>query len=572
MKNNIFIKGVAGLLVAGSLASCSSDYLQLEPETSIDTSTVTGSVEGAQLALIGLCRSMYMGYSVGETQIRFFQGEASIMTFYGDVFSPDYYNSLWGNFGPDFWKWGYFQDDTTWIPSMMWMYAYNLINQANVILSGIDTATGDLATREFIKAQALTFRAHGYVRLLQAYGPRWADAKGGEEPAVVLRTTPGVGGAPMATTGEILDLIYSDLDDALELYQKSGQKRTEIWEPDADVARGIYARAALLKDDWATAQKMAKDARKNYPIMTADEYKAGFANANGEWMWCNANDINDQYIGYWSWGAMYACNGAYVAFWGYGAGAMNIDLWRQMDENDIRRDLYWMPDNIMKVPAGVRGMIKPANFWTERCIDASNMNMNSMQLNMTNSIRRYGTMMIPNEDVETFGTPYTPDGGYKEDSQGKFVIPFGAQYKFWGIGKYSNSSVPFMRGAEMLLTEAEAAYHNHDENTARACLNELNKLRIEGYNCTSSGEALLDEIRLTRRVEMWGEGQNWFDFKRWNLPFEQRAWVADDPTSGNIPLTLSATHDTDYCNGWRMCIPKSETQYNNDLNNPTSKL
>ena len=70
MKKNIFVKGLAGILVAGSLASCSEDYLQIEPETSVDTSTVTSSVEGAELALIGMCRAMYQGYQIGAISLR----------------------------------------------------------------------------------------------------------------------------------------------------------------------------------------------------------------------------------------------------------------------------------------------------------------------------------------------------------------------------------------------------------------------------------------------------------------------------------------------------------------------
>ncbi len=564
MKKNIFAKGLAGVLMMGSLASCSSDYLSLEPETSVDISTVTNSVEGAELAMIGLCRAMYQGYSIGSVNLQFFNGEATIMTFYGDVFSPDYYNALWGEYGADFMKWGYFQDDTTWIPSIAWMYGYNLINQANVILSGIDGAAGDASTREFLKAQAYTMRAHGYWRLLQLYAPRWEDSNNGETECIVLRTTPGTGDAPLVSMKTILDLVYDDLDNALALYASSGQKRTTTWEPDADIARGVYARVAILRHDWKKAQAMAKAARANYPIMSPEEYKGGFANPNGEWMWCNANTEMDQLVGYYSWGALYACNGAYVENWGMGCGAINIDLARQIDPNDIRGDLFWIPRNLTEVPKGVRGNLREEHFWSTRCVDPANMNMNAMQLNMTNSIRTWGEMKIPNDDFETFGTPYKQAEG--NNGGEKFIIPFGAQYKFWGIGKYSNSACPFMRGAEMALTEAEAAYHNGDEAAARAALEDVNKQRISGYTCTKSGQALLDEIKLTRRIELWGEGQSWFDFKRWNEPVEMRAWVENDPTSGSYPALLATRHEVTDKNGWRLCLPMSETQYNDALN------
>ena len=182
---------------------------------------------------------------------------------------------------------------------------------------------------------------------------------------------------------------------------------------------------------------------------------------------------------------------------------------------------------------------------------------------MTNSIARYGRGLIPNDDYDKFGNPYEQDGSAEID--GKFYIPFGAQYKFWGIGTYSNSSVPFMRGSEMALTEAEAAYHNNDMAAAKAALEAVNSQRIPGYTCTATGDALLEEIRVARRIELWGEGHNWHDYKRWNIPAVRRAWVADDPQSGNFPATLATRHELDDCKGWTMCIPNTETYYNTDI-------
>ena len=54
------------------------------------------------------------------------------------------------------------------------------------------------------------------------------------------------------------------------------------------------------------------------------------------------------------------------------------------------------------------------------------------------------------------------------------------------------------------------------EAEARQLLKEL--IRDSGrdpqYTCDKSGQALLDEIKFYRRIELWGEGFSWFDFKR----------------------------------------------------------
>lgn len=119
-----------------------------------------------------------------------------------------------------------------------------------------------------------------------------------------------------------------------------------------------------------------------------------------------------------------------------------------------------------------------------------------------------------------------------------------------------------MRASEMCLAEAEAAYKNGDETTAKSCLEEINSKRIPGYSCTTSGDALYEEIKLTRRIELWGEGQNFTDFKRWNMPIDRRKWIANDPTSGNWLAERSAYIPTSYMNGWAFQVPKSESDYN----------
>lgn len=43
------------------------------------------------------------------------------------------------------------------------------------------------------------------------------------------------------------------------------------------------------------------------------------------------------------------------------------------------------------------------------------------------------------------------------------------------------------------------------------------KYRDESYSTTASGDALINEILFQKRVELWGEGQAFFDIKRANL-------------------------------------------------------
>ncbi|RZK45524.1 MAG: RagB/SusD family nutrient uptake outer membrane protein, partial [Pedobacter sp.] len=75
----------------------------------------------------------------------------------------------------------------------------------------------------------------------------------------------------------------------------------------------------------------------------------------------------------------------------------------------------------------------------------------------------------------------------------------------------------YMRAAEMYLIEAEGLAKSGNEAGARSVLEELVVTRNPGFSAASlSGQALLDEIYLQRRIELWGEGFSLIDIKRLN--------------------------------------------------------
>lgn len=558
MKKHILIKGAVGVLVAGMMSSCASDYLDVKPETSLDSAVVSSTVDGAQLALYGTCASMYAQWNNWETYYAF-NGESSFMMEYGDMPGSDYFSWAWGARTATFaLNWESMDNNNSWIPLLAWTYNYTLIGQANNVLIGIDEAEGDAAERDFIKAQFLTIRAHAYTHLLQVFAPRWEDSNNGERKCIVLRTTPTTGDTPLVTMNTVLNQIYADLDNAIALYESCGLKRSYKWEPDVNVAKGVYTRVALLKHDYKVAQKMAHEARASFPIMSADDYKSGFCLDNSEYMW--NNDPSPDQIYYFAFGSWYACNGPYPCIQGFGPGAINYDFYKQIPDaggDNVYKSLFFTPDK--PLPAGLGA----SAFWNDGYVDPGSMNMNGRVQRMSVAISAMNRRMKPAVGASwpAANTPTNETG-----SNTTIVVPFGAQYKFWGTDGFGSGVFPYMRGAELLLAEAEAAYHNGEEATAKSCINELAAKRVSGYTCSKSGNELLNEIRLWRRAELWGEGHSWFDLKRWNLPMERKAWVAGDENSGNIPKIYSIKRDPSYANGWRYAIPMAETQYNKAIN------
>ncbi|MFP3832271.1 RagB/SusD family nutrient uptake outer membrane protein [Chryseobacterium sp. SIMBA_028] len=72
----------------------------------------------------------------------------------------------------------------------------------------------------------------------------------------------------------------------------------------------------------------------------------------------------------------------------------------------------------------------------------------------------------------------------------------------------------YMRASEMYYIEAEALARTGDEAGAKNVLNEISLKRNSAYTVTASGPALINEIILQKRIELWGEGCAWTDMKR----------------------------------------------------------
>lgn len=600
MKKKNIIKGMLLMAAAIMTTGCSSDYLDVVPESEPNTGSISESLNAARLAVRGLGRGMNTQYQNVTTGNQF-NGESYVNTIYNDGWGQDYYSWLgMQQFGSANYCWNTMGNArSSWIVNIPWNYSYQLIYLANGVLDGLE-AQKDEENNEwkFLKAQALTFRAHAYVKLLQFFAPRWEDSKNGEEYCIVIRTSQSLEDVPLATMNEVRKLIYGDLDLAIQYFtdaEKAGMKREFKWETDKNVAEGIYARAAMIYHDWDIAKTHAHNAQTGYAVMDNNTAFAGFYKTNNDFMWESSSEDADIY--YWSFGCHYTCNGHYSYVWGTAAGAISLDLYNQLDPNDIRRKWFLTPDKVNGASEDINpAKLKEADFWSKGLCDGTNVNINmgltyknrkKEPWGMKNFIAAYGLDYAKNTftgDLNAI-TQAQDDGSNRycylqesaKDGGDKWFlvgdkycticdVPMGASYKFWSIQPYGTSTYPYMRCSEMVLTEAEAAYMAGDYTTAQSCLDKIQKLRIAGYTGGKSGQALLDEIRLCRRIELWGEGMSWSDLKRWNLPLVRRAWVEGDPTSGNIGTQCAMTRQPSDNAGWRFMVPAIETDYNKAIN------
>lgn len=535
-----------GLGCLTGLTSCSDSWLDTKSTQTAEGDDLFSSTSNARLAINGLCRIMvqqhsYYGQSFnGEGTMKLLYGEYMGETFNFPYMSPGWYPIMIGDAN-------YTQSNSTIYDSYPWYYYYMLVSGANAVIGRIDAADGSQEEKDFLKAEALTFRAYSFMRLAEFYCDPWYKSNNGATDGIVLRLNEVVNAGedtdmPLSTLAKTYEQIYDDLDEAVRLYQSSGLTRDDIYGdassticyPDEKVAHSIYARAALNKQDYATALSEAKLALGNdYVLMDKNSYYSGFDTPNDEWVWGVYNDTSET-IWYYGWQLYMACNGYYAQ------NGINVCISRtfieQFPDTDIRKGL----------------------FLTEKTFLSEGEKF---------------TDVIDANEGQTTGYFISDDAYNKANAYVKQTVPEAveqnfayASLKFQATGQPAVGCQPIIRNSELLLIEAEAAYY--EDATGAQSQNALNALnatsgRDASYSCTKTGEELLKEIKKYRSLELWGEGFDWFDHKRWGDPVVRLGLEEGGNFSGYISGTYGFDENGEYVSSFRKWIlPGRETDYN----------
>lgn len=541
MKNYINkIFGCAILASATLLASCGSDYLETKPTASVSSTEAVATTDMAYKALNGIARcqtTQHYAFTQG------FAGENAIMRLYENLPSQNYNYNYYASGWAPIHNQTFHNRTSTIYDGYAWYYYYQLIGQANRIIAHIDAATGSDEDKKFIKASALSFRAYSYEKLIHYYCYRWQDSNNGASQGVVLRLDESTGDAPFATLAETVNQIYKDCQEAITLFGESGIDRpaAEVWIPNANVAHAVYARAALFRQDYQTALDQAKLAKQGYPLMSNDSYAAGFCEPTSEWIMGSYGDDSENNF-YWSYGTQGACNGYYATADGNptGAGTIGHELISRIPNNDARKQNFLTEDKFPNLD-----LSKESKYYYTFGI----LGM------MDDNIYEQADSIVKAHQAKGLTTPYQA-GFYYLDANLKFYVK--AQP---GVGY-----VPFIRSSEMVLIEAEANYFLGKTAEAQAALVELNATsgRNPEYTCTKTGEELLSEIQDYRCLELWGEGFEWSDFKRWNKAVVRKTFKE----GGNAHPTVAITIKPEDGNKWTWGVPLNETDYNADATAP----
>lgn len=496
--------------------SCSEEFLDRENRNESSSGIIFSSTDNAQLALNGLIGSLTqktadftVELDLGDKELGGYPSLMVLMDFMGEDI-PWFNKNPIPDFNSKFIK-GYTWEITNGanfgLVEYNWSYPYLIIGRANEILDNIDAVTGKQSIKNNIKGQALAVRAFMYLHLVQLFGDRYDAATNNDQLGPIIYTSSSKEPKPQSTVGQVHSLINDDLDTAISLLDGERIDKSYI---NKSVAQGLRARAALLQEDWDMAISMADAAISGFSLMTNNAYQSGFNdNQNQEWLW--------------GWPREFANGNGTVNFWGFMAwNSRNPEAF--VNPRRISSKLYNEVENISNTD------IRLINF----------------------------SKSIPDDSRFT----YSDDDGNPVFFDAYNKVAYHA-FKFasatWGESSgRQQGDTPAMRAAEMLLIKAEAQQRNPSISDAFAAqtLFELNSNRDTNYTLSvNAGQALLEEIWLYRRLELWGEGFRFKDLKRNNLPLDRTEsnHDADIGQEMNIPSNS---------NRWTMKPPLAETTIN----------
>ena len=278
---------------------------------------------------------------------------------------------------------------------------------------------------------------------------------------------------PRLPKADYLAKIYESLDVAVALLE-GHTPSTDKTLPDLAVAYGLYARAKLYEGEYAKAKEYAELALASgsFAPLTKEQWTSvttGFNDADSQtsWMLCTRTSSESSVVktGIINF-ASFMSNEQVYGYGGPGAGAyVEVDskFYSQIPNTDFRK-LSW------KAPAGHE--------------------LESQNTFVPATDNYPGSSALP----ELGGIKFRPGDGNPDDYMTGSATDF-----------------PMMRMEEMKFIIAECDARLNNDATA---LVDIVKTRNAEYACSLTGEDLLREVFFQKRVEFWGEGIVFFDYKR----------------------------------------------------------
>ena len=430
-----------------------------------------------------------------------------------------------------------------------WQQYYKWIKLANDLINVAGEVTEETSqqTREIL-GQAYTYRAMYYLDLARMYEPKpnkvlppESGILGLTVPIVTEKTTEEQSkNNKRATREEMYKFILSDLATAEEYLEDAPNVYSA---PNLTAVYGLYARlylelGATYKEmgDPTTWEMTSQQAYKKAAEYARKAIKMGLHSPLTQAQWEDpANGFNNG-----------AANSAWI--WGVTTSAENQSnlisnvahrsneaLYTRISDEDFRKHSWFDPE-------------------------------------LGYNYRLASGGQVAQIDAQTYYFIYGQYGFQAQKYASLKFRPADGDVLNYTVGNGADWCL--MRIEEMYFIEMEAELNINGLAKAQTLMNEfMQKYRYSSYDCsliTMTEEAFVTELMLQRRIEFWGEGLLFFDYKRLNQG------ITRGYTGSNIPAVAQFN-----CEGrspqWNIVITRGEFQSNKVVasqNNPdpTGKL
>lgn len=476
----------AGMLVAGaaSMTSCIEETLPTDDRVTEEQLQATASAAKA------LCMAMPANFNFQNffdswvDDVHYCFGYGSFMRI-RDIMTGDFCENT-TNYS-HFYRWAQnqFQGQDYRYGQYFWNYYYGFILTANNVISAVDPNTATDEQKGYYAA-GLAYRAMLYLDLARMYeflpndktSPINADGMNVQGLTVPIikagMTAQEAASNPRATHEEMFKFIEQDLLEAEQyiVYLDDTQNHSL---PDLGCVQGLLARLYMWEEQYEKAYTYADRAIDHSSVqpISKERYtdtKTGMNQAS-DFMWASNITADDWCVktGIVNW-VSWMSNQTDFGYTGPSTSlycCVDRSMYDRMSNSDFRKTLF-------KAPAG--SILSGSEPWLMKS-------------------------MAGDEVPAYVSIKFRPGSGEVEEYSTGAVV-----------------SYPIMRVEEMYFIRAEAKAHTEPEVGMGLCREFMLANRDPQYKFNSADQdEIIDEIVFQKRVELWGEGQTFFDIKRLNM-------------------------------------------------------
>lgn len=477
MKKSLYI--ISAVALSFMVSSCKDDFLDEQPNQRLSPEQIAKAAEKDPSLLngsiAGLYATMYNTETGGTTNHDDF-GQKGY-----DIFS-DFLVSDVALAGTNY---GWYTTvvryqatkDFTGNPAYQpWRYYYRLVLGANTVIDALGGTDAEqtVPQNRYTMGQAKAIRAYAYFYLAQFYATGYGN--GTEKILPIYKDTKSPN-QPKSTTAEVYDFIVADLTQAIEYLD--GFNRASKDQINQQVAKGLLVYALSARGTTADLNQvvtLTDDIITNggFRLLEKNEVVAQIDPATGRVL-NPESGFNNAASPSWMWGVDLTL-------------ANNLDLVSWWGQMDLFTYSYAWAGDPKTIDKGLYDAIR------------------------TDDVRK-GQFDPENGGIEKF---YEEDGYAEGDMDLMPVNKFFDPARVIGGQRNVVTDYVYMRLEEMYLLNAEAKARLGQDGPAKDMLKQLLAKRVTdvGYVDALGGQALLDEIYLQTRIELWGEGKAYLAMKR----------------------------------------------------------